>query len=174
MEGPCCIAMRVEAAQAVDGRWALLASFIPSSSSFLCCARRPLFRVPPPPPPLAGCHGAGKTALVRAFEAAGVDTIDESFMQQPPSLLHAQSLLNETAWTCGCVAAGASAGRRSLSGRLDSGRQHLRLLGPCATLQVVPARQRLGAGPAPAAGRRGRPAAAHGACSQKRVGGRHI
>lgn len=43
----------------------------------------------------------GKTELVNAFQRHGYSVLDEGFMGNPPSLLHPQSLLMETAWVCG-------------------------------------------------------------------------
>lgn len=50
---------------------------------------------------LEGCHGSGKTALTAACRDMGFSVMDEGFMSQPPTLLHPQSLLMETAWVCG-------------------------------------------------------------------------
>lgn len=49
---------------------------------------------------LEGCHGAGKTELLRTFAAAGYPVLNEAFLDLPPAGLHPQSLLMETAWVC--------------------------------------------------------------------------
>jgi predicted ATPase len=47
---------------------------------------------------LEGCHGCGKTALIRQFQEMGYETLDEAFLNMPKSSLHPQSLTMETCW----------------------------------------------------------------------------
>ena len=49
---------------------------------------------------LEGCHGAGKTELLRAFKAVGHRVLGEAFLDMPRTGLHPQSLVMETTWVC--------------------------------------------------------------------------
>jgi len=49
---------------------------------------------------LEGCHGAGKTELLRSFASMGHRVLEEAFLDMPRTGLHPQSLLMETTWVC--------------------------------------------------------------------------
>jgi len=47
---------------------------------------------------LEGCHGSGKTELVKLFHLAGFPVLDEAFLDMHAFALHPQTLTMETIW----------------------------------------------------------------------------
>lgn len=65
----------------------------PTAGSFICCALCLFCALSF----TCRCHGSGKSALTAEFKKH-FHTMDEGFMDAPPSLLHPQSLFMETVW----------------------------------------------------------------------------
>ena len=47
---------------------------------------------------LEGCHGCGKSTIIKSLAAAGHDTLDEGFLDMPKFSLAPQSFTMETMW----------------------------------------------------------------------------
>jgi thymidylate kinase len=47
---------------------------------------------------LEGCHGSGKSSLIKQFKDRGYQVLDEAFIDMPSTCLHPQTITMETVW----------------------------------------------------------------------------